>query len=173
MKRVIVMAAMVLLLAVIAVAAPQTESEGAEATEQEAEMVTDVNGRLVEKPQYGGTINLFETANAGDWDPFFGLGTEFASNSVLESLTIANWAIDRDTLSLLAKYIPEAHVVGNLAESWDKPDPLTYIIHVRQGVRFHDKSPVNGRELTADDFKFSIDRQLGLDEPAFKDSTQR
>jgi len=39
-----------------------------------------------------------------------------------------------------------------LATGWDHPDPLTYIFHLRQGVRFHD-----GRALTAADVKWSID----------------
>lgn len=41
----------------------------------------------------------------------------------------------------------------DLAESWENPDPLTYIFHLRSGVKFH-----NGRELTADDIVFTLDR---------------
>jgi len=40
-----------------------------------------------------------------------------------------------------------------LAESWEIPDPTTYIFHIRQGVRFH-----NGGDLTAEDVKATIDR---------------
>src|SRR5690349_9634299 len=39
-----------------------------------------------------------------------------------------------------------------VAKSWDIPDPLTYVFHLRSGVRFHD-----GRPLTAKDVKWSID----------------
>jgi peptide/nickel transport system substrate-binding protein len=35
---------------------------------------------------------------------------------------------------------------GGLATHWEQPDPLTYVVYLRKGVRFHD-----GRELTADD----------------------
>jgi peptide/nickel transport system substrate-binding protein len=46
--------------------------------------------------------------------------------------------------------------VPRLAERIDHPDPLTYVAHLRRGVRFHD-----GRLLTADDvvytFKFMLD----------------
>jgi peptide/nickel transport system substrate-binding protein len=38
-----------------------------------------------------------------------------------------------------------------LATSWDRPDPLTWIFHIRSGVRFHD-----GKPLTADDVAWSI-----------------
>jgi peptide/nickel transport system substrate-binding protein len=39
-----------------------------------------------------------------------------------------------------------------LAESWEIPDPLTYIFHIRRGVTFHD-----GRPLTARDVKYTLD----------------
>jgi peptide/nickel transport system substrate-binding protein len=42
--------------------------------------------------------------------------------------------------------------VPALAKSWDQPDPLTYIFHLRDGVRFHD-----GRLLTARDVVWTID----------------
>ncbi len=41
----------------------------------------------------------------------------------------------------------------SLAEKWDVVDPITYLFHLRKGVKFH-----NGREVTADDVKFSLDR---------------
>ena len=51
---------------------------------------------------------------------------------------------------------------GNLAESWSQPDPLTYIIKVRQGVHWHDKPPMSGRELDAYDVEYNYHRLLGL-----------
>ncbi len=39
-----------------------------------------------------------------------------------------------------------------LAERWDIPDPLTYVFHLRKGVKFHD-----GRTLTSRDVKWSFD----------------
>jgi peptide/nickel transport system substrate-binding protein len=39
-----------------------------------------------------------------------------------------------------------------LAESWEQPDPRTYIFHLRAGVHFHD-----GRLLTARDIVWTID----------------
>ncbi len=47
----------------------------------------------------------------------------------------------------------------DLAESWEmSPDGLTYTFHLRRGVKWQDKPPVNGRELVAADVKFSFDR---------------
>ena len=47
----------------------------------------------------------------------------------------------------------DAHFVLQpwLATSWERPDPLTWIFHIRNGVRFHD-----GKPLTADDVAWSI-----------------
>jgi peptide/nickel transport system substrate-binding protein len=46
--------------------------------------------------------------------------------------------------------------IPSLAESWDiSEDGLTYTFHLRQGVKFH-----NGREVVAEDVKFSYERIL-------------
>src|SRR5688572_10536322 len=42
-------------------------------------------------------------------------------------------------------------VIGGLASSWEQVDPLTYVIHLRKGVRFHD-----GHELTAEDVVYTF-----------------
>lgn len=47
----------------------------------------------------------------------------------------------------------EGNLSPRLAESWEQPDPLTYILHLRKGVKFH-----NGEPFTAEDAKFTIDR---------------
>src|SRR5262245_8127866 len=47
---------------------------------------------------------------------------------------------------------------GDLAESWSRPDETTYVFKLRKGVRWHPKPPVNGRELTAEDVVYSLDR---------------
>ncbi len=54
-------------------------------------------------------------------------------------------------------------VEPDLAERWEVPDDTTYIFHLRQGVKWHQKPPVNGRELVAEDVKFSFDRFLTVE----------
>ncbi len=54
-------------------------------------------------------------------------------------------------------------VEADLAERWESPDDTTYIFYLRQGVKWHNKPPVNGRELVAEDVKFSFDRFLTVD----------
>ena len=47
------------------------------------------------------------------------------------------------------------NVHPQLAESWEIPDPETYIFHLRKGVTFHD-----GRSLTSRDVKWTFDSLL-------------
>jgi peptide/nickel transport system substrate-binding protein len=49
---------------------------------------------------------------------------------------------------------------GDLAESWTQPNETTYIFKLRRGVRWHNKPPVNGRELTAEDVRYTVERFL-------------
>jgi len=51
-------------------------------------------------------------------------------------------------------------VEPDLAERWEEPDDTTVVFHLRRGVRWHNTPPVNGRELTAEDVKFTFDRFL-------------
>ncbi|HEX7788629.1 MAG TPA: ABC transporter substrate-binding protein, partial [Methylomirabilota bacterium] len=51
-------------------------------------------------------------------------------------------------------------VEGDLAESWERQSDTVYVFKLRKGVRWHNKPPVNGRELTADDVKYTYDRFL-------------
>jgi peptide/nickel transport system substrate-binding protein len=48
----------------------------------------------------------------------------------------------------------------DLAERWEAPDDTTYVFYLRKGVKWHNKPPVHGRELVAEDVKFTFDRFL-------------
>jgi ABC-type transport system substrate-binding protein len=51
-------------------------------------------------------------------------------------------------------------VEPDLAERWEALDDTTYVFHLRKGIRWHNKPPLNGRELVAEDVKFTYDRFL-------------
>jgi peptide/nickel transport system substrate-binding protein len=56
----------------------------------------------------------------------------------------------------------------SLAEKWETPDAQTFTFHLRQGAKWQNLSPVNGRPVTADDVRFSMEYQSRTG--AFKDS---
>ena len=56
--------------------------------------------------------------------------------------------------------------MGDLAESWESPDALTLVLNLRPGVKWHSAGPgaanpasSAGRDLTAEDIVFNIERQ--------------
>ena len=53
-------------------------------------------------------------------------------------------------------------IEGDLAESWTQPNETTYVFKLRRGVRWHNKPPVNGRELTAEDVRYTVERFLAV-----------
>ena len=126
--------------------------------------VTDpTTGEVVIAPQYGGTLTMsgYPGATSETMDPYFGWSTP--SLGVVEKLGVANWGIDRDEFDHKSAFTPVSFLIGRLAESWDiSPDGLTYTFHIRKGVHWHNKPPMNGRELTADDVEYNFHRMLGL-----------
>jgi peptide/nickel transport system substrate-binding protein len=67
----------------------------------------------------------------------------------------------------LVRYKPNStDIEPALAEKWDiAPDGLSYIFHLRSGVKFHDGSP-----LTAEAVAFSYDRSINKDNPLFQEA---
>lgn len=52
----------------------------------------------------------------------------------------------------------DAILKPELAERWEvSPDARTFTFHIRKGVKYADKAPVNGREITAADVKWSFE----------------
>lgn len=61
-------------------------------------------------------------------------------------MNIFDWVVVR---------MPDGSIQPALAESWENPDPLTWVFKIRKGVKFH-----NGFDLTAEDLKFTMERIL-------------
>lgn len=118
-------------------------------------------------PQYGGTLTtLTSFVNPGSFDPTAGMagGGGFATNVWLEGLTKPDFTLDPKTWSYPTGFAPLQYLSGLLMDSWEQKDPQTLTIHIRQNVYWQDKSPVNGRQFTADDVVFNYDRALGIGE---------
>jgi peptide/nickel transport system substrate-binding protein len=60
--------------------------------------------------------------------------------------------IDELLFDSLVRKDEHFNIVPAVAESWDIPDPQTYIFHLHRGIHFHD-----GRLLTARDVKWTLD----------------
>jgi peptide/nickel transport system substrate-binding protein len=54
-----------------------------------------------------------------------------------------------------------------IAQKWEQPSDTTYIFTLAQGIKWHNKPPVRGRELTAQDVVYSLDRAR-TDDPKFQ-----
>ena len=95
-------------------------------------------------------------------DTYYCCGGPWIIAGVIETLGIADWAVDRNIWHFPPSYLAPEQVKGLLAESWDiSPDGLTWTFHIRKGVHWHDKPPMNGREFTAYDVEYNFHRVLG------------
>jgi ABC-type transport system substrate-binding protein len=103
-------------------------------------------------PQYGGTLVLGSVQILKSLD-VEAAGTDilYVDSYVYEKLGVGNWAKGPAGTNEWSwfhyTYTPIQYLKGALAESWEQPDPMTVIFHLRKGVRFHNKPPVNGREV--------------------------
>ena len=80
---------------------------------------------------------------------------------MVEKLGIANWGIDRSINALSTEYLDISHYTGALAQSWEIPNDTTFIFTIRENARWHDKAPMNGRPLLAEDIVFNFQRLSG------------
>ena len=163
--RTLVLALACALVATVTFASGDSDQPAA-APEMEKEMVTDpTTGEMVTAPEYGGTLTIGKRLGIGsDTDPYFGWGGLHVP-LVAEKLGIGDWGIDRDEWDFRSGPIPVSVFTGRLAERRDiSPDGLTYTFHIRNGVLWHNKAPMNGRELTAHDIEFNFHRILGMGE---------
>ena len=142
---------------------------GGEGEEQaaapEREMIANVWGEMDEKPEYGGVLPMAISSLATDqFDPYFAGAYYWAHVGPMEKLGDLNWALPRDQFPMGTVYEDINFFGGELAESWERTAPDTYVFHLRRGVKWHDKPPVNGREFTADDVVYTWSRNHGLGE---------
>lgn len=102
------------------------------------------------KPQYGGILRTSIPADPRSMDPH--METYFVTTMVT-----------LNTNNNLIRFNPKMNgVEPELAASWKQIDELTYEFKLNKGVHFHNVPPVNGRELTSEDVKYSIERVAGM-----------
>ena len=103
-----------------------------------------LGGALAQSEQRGGSAVVTFQDDVSTLDPAIGYDWQ-------------NWSIIKAIFDGLMDYEPgTTQLVPNLAESYEvAEDGLSYTFTLRQGVKFH-----NGRELVADDVKYSLERTL-------------
>ena len=106
-----------------------------------------------QQPKRGGVIRLAER-EAPSLDPH--LSVSFLTHSYV-SLVYSQ--LVRFPNGPEQKHPADFTILPDLAEKWTtSKDGAVYTFHLRKGVRFHNKPPVNAREVTAEDVKYSLDR---------------
>ena len=77
-----------------------------------------------------------------------------------------NTAVTTNTNNALLQFTPDlTEIVPDIAVSLpEQPDDLTMTFKIQPGVKWHDVDPVNGRDFTAEDVVYSLNRQM-TDEP--------
>lgn len=120
-------------------------------------------GKIIKAPQYGGQIVIASALEPPHVDSVLGGQGWRIIDLVVEMLSIVDWSIPRDKWGFYESFDPPIeHYIPHLAESVEMPDPLTLIFHIRRGVPWQNKPPMNGRELTADDIVYNFHRVTGL-----------
>ena len=106
-------------------------------------MVKDpATGKMISAPEYGGTITFATTRFGGvdHVDMWFHHHPGETVAGVLEKLAIMDWAMPRDQFAFRTTYKPLSLYTGHLAESWEQPDPLTMVFHIRKGVHWQNNA---------------------------------
>lgn len=120
--------------------AATTSETGMESSGQEA---PETSSGETSGPKTGGTLQV---AFQNEW-----AGLDPHTVSSYSSYQILN-----NVLEGLTTFDDDLNLQPGLAESWEQSeDGKTWTFHLRQGVKFH-----NGREMTADDVKWSFERLI-------------
>ena len=101
-----------------------------------------------EAPQRGGTLMVPGTEAPENVHPYTQASSSFFSRAlgpVYE--TLVSFEYEREVGD---RWDSDFKVVPWLAESWQQPDPKTYVFELRRGVKWHD-----GTDFTADDLVFA------------------
>lgn len=106
------------------------------------------------EPVRGGTLNvLVRHELAKDILTLAGAPTYVFSSLVYGGLLGHKSAVDwRQAFSY--------ETFSDIAADWEQPDELTYTFKLNPAVKFQNKPPINGRQVTADDVVRSVERFL-------------
>ncbi len=99
----------------------------------------------------------------------YGLGADPGGLDVQECVT-CYWAAGQFNGYLYSVNPADQSIRTQMAESYERVDDVTYIWKLRPGIRFHDVDPTLGREVTAEDVVYSMERRR--DDPVSQNDKQ-
>lgn len=107
-------------------------------------------------PQTDGTLSASENPLVKDTDTVvISLASDLESLNPITTSTIVANEVQKNAYEGLVRYDLNGNVLPGLAKSWEyDPDTLTYTLHLRDDVYFHD-----GSKFTSEDAAFSM--QIG------------
>ena len=100
---------------------------------------------------------LLSAQNAASADLRIGLSADVTTLDPHFVAAQPNLTVQQHIFEGLVGIDERGRVVPGIAVSWTTPDPLTWEIRLRKGVKLHD-----GSELTAEDVVFSLERPLTI-----------
>jgi len=104
------------------------------------------------KPKTGGKIAISVTTDPFDWDlSYVGKSIPNGNGQALAYEGLLHFKYGADV-----KY-GDLQVEPKLAQKWENPDAQTFTFHLRPGAKFANLAPVNGRELTSADVKWTYE----------------
>ncbi len=105
------------------------------------------------QPKYGGILNLAVDADPFDWDLSYG----GRSTPNQYGVSLATNGLTRFKSGPEVEYT-ENILLPDLAERWEvASDAKTFTFHLRKGVKYQDLPPLNGREFTSADVKWTLE----------------
>jgi peptide/nickel transport system substrate-binding protein len=126
MKRFLPAAALLVVVAVVMTSCASAPSAVTPAPGQSA----------VAQPKSGGTIRYGLVRDPIHFDPHVSAGQSSVS-------------LQGSVYDGLVEYNDQGKLTGALAESWEQPDPTTYIFKLRKNVVFHDGSTFDAQDVLA------------------------
>lgn len=99
-------------------------------------------------PQRGGAIKASsDLATFDTWDPHRSrFGPADAFMGLIFNKVVRYRKIEEDLIE------------GDLALEWEQPDDMTYIFTFPDNIKWQDRPPVSGRQFTAEDVKYNVER---------------
>lgn len=126
--------------------AATSAATSAAAVQQAASAATQASTATVKR---GGKLTMHANHEMRSIDPHFDTfpAATWVANTVYNRLVKYSWDLKE--------------LKSDLSELPEQPDMFSYVFKIKPGTKFQNIAPVNGREVTSEDVKYSIERQMG------------